>query len=53
MSDIIMLLIGFALGCVFMSLCMRRARKNPNGKTAKALIVIQGGGGPGTGETPK
>lgn len=53
MSDIVFLLIGFALGVVFSALSVRRAKKKPEGKTAKAVNVIFGGGGPGSGQTPK
>lgn len=50
--DLIFLLVGFLGGVVGMALALRRAKKKPEGKTAKA-IQIMGGGGPGSGELPK
>jgi hypothetical protein len=39
------LVLGFVLGVVVMALCARRANKKPNGKTAKFVNALTGGGG--------
>lgn len=44
---------GFVGGICACVIWIRRARSHPNGKTAKAANVIFGGGGPGSGVTPR
>jgi hypothetical protein len=53
MSELILgLLIGGAAVAVAIMLALRRAASKPDGKTAKIINVIQGGGG-GTPVVPR
>lgn len=52
LSHLVFLAIGFGAGIAAVVATLRRAKKKPDGKSAKA-IEIMGGGGPGTGELPK
>jgi hypothetical protein len=40
-------ILGFAAASALFILAMRRAKKRPNGKTARAIEIAGGGGGPG------
>lgn len=61
--ELIPIIVAFAAGSAFILLAAKRAMKKPAGKTSKAFKtlgiefasapVIAGGGGPGSGETPK
>jgi hypothetical protein len=39
-------IVCFVAGLVAMAACVRRANKKPNGKTAKFVNALGGGGGP-------
>jgi hypothetical protein len=46
MDPIISFILGGVVVAVIFVTAMRRACKKPEGKTAKVIAVIQGGGGP-------
>jgi hypothetical protein len=50
---ILALVAAFAAGVCVMAIAVRRARKKPEGKTAKAVaMLVDGGGGGGPQERP-